>query len=606
MEACDLHGGPVGEALVPSQEPGRADRVVPEGYDHLCAGAVTVSSQGLERPWQPGVAAEGIAQQSSSSGLASSEVSSPRDAEGDRPWSGGTKRALGEDTAASGWSQSSRRAQAQSATSACNEELFTEAMGAVGQRNAELHGSRPEDGDAHVGQVPEAAACSQKPGRARTDPDGDDRQVAETLCAGGGCTAIDFLVSVIVEIIVGDRKLLSGHGSKRREPEFADSSEPFTKAMGAVGTRNAELHGEGTAGNVHPVPRRTGSRSEDGDAHVGQVPEAAAFSQKPGRACTDLPDGDDRQVAETLCAGGGCTAIDFLVSVIVEIIVGDRKLLSGHGSKRREPEFADSSEPFTEAMGAVGTRNAELHGEGNAGNVHPVPRRTGSRPEDGDAHVGQVPEAAEPGRARTDPDGDDRQVAETLYAGGAAGGSKGSSGLLQSGLAAEACAVSEGDAQRSTSWCPSSSKSSSVTSAGGDRSWSGGTARVPGELVATSTDETGCPGGIAIRLEKAEHQTVPQVSLTLPIPEHLGDSSDGSSEGTETASPVSVRSPASRALGTVGLRNAELHAGSHVEGGQEPGGAGAVTEGAGAGCGSPWPPGLAAEPGPGRNALPSS
>ena len=121
-----------------------------------------------------------------------------------------------------------------------------------------------------------------------------------------------------------------------------------------------------------------------------------------------------------------------------------------------------------------------------------------------------MPEAAEPGRARTDPDGDDRQVAETLCAGGAAGGSKGSSGLLQSGLAAEACAVSEGDAQRSTSWCPSSSKSSSVTGAGGDRSWSGGTARVPGELVATSTDETGCPGGIAIRLGKAEHQTVPQ------------------------------------------------------------------------------------------------
>ena len=102
-----------------------------------------------------------------------------------------------------------------------------------------------------------------------------------------------------------------------------------------------------------------------------------------------------------------------------------------------------------------------------------------------------MPEAAafsqKPGRACTDlPDGDDRQVAETLCAGGAAGGSKGSSGLLQSGLAAEACAVSEGDAQRSTSWCPSSSKSSSVTGAGGDRSWSGGAARVPGETSARS------------------------------------------------------------------------------------------------------------------------
>ena len=104
MEASDLHGGPVGEALVPSQEPGRADGVVPEGYDRLCAGAVTVSSRGLERPWQHGATAEGNAQQSSSSGPAASELAPLGGVGGDRSW-GGTARAPLETSAGEPWGQ---------------------------------------------------------------------------------------------------------------------------------------------------------------------------------------------------------------------------------------------------------------------------------------------------------------------------------------------------------------------------------------------------------------------------------------------------------------------------------------------------------------------
>ena len=60
--------------------------------------------------------------------------------------------------------------------------------------------------------------------------------------------------SSISECFFGFMKVDVGHA-------FDSCQEPFTEAMGAVGTRNAELHGEGTAGNVHPVPRRTGENS---------------------------------------------------------------------------------------------------------------------------------------------------------------------------------------------------------------------------------------------------------------------------------------------------------------------------------------------------------
>ena len=206
-QAVDVHAGPVPEAAAVPQTLSRNDRVAPEGYDHLCAGAVTVSSQGLERPWQPGVAAEGNAQQSSSSGLSSSDVSlsPPRDAEGDRPWSGGTKRALGEDTAASGWSQSSRKSQAQDATSACNEA--------------------------------------------------GDREICTSRVYHLTCVYIYIYThTCISECFFGFMKVDVGHA-------FDSFQEPFTEAMGAVGQRNAELHGEGTACNVHPVPRRTGENS---------------------------------------------------------------------------------------------------------------------------------------------------------------------------------------------------------------------------------------------------------------------------------------------------------------------------------------------------------
>ena len=95
------HGGP-GSLTETStgDEPGRADTVVPGGYDRLCVAAAG-SSMGSESPWQPGHTAKGGAMRSSSSGPVPSEPSSLRGAGGDWSWSGSAARTPGETSARS-------------------------------------------------------------------------------------------------------------------------------------------------------------------------------------------------------------------------------------------------------------------------------------------------------------------------------------------------------------------------------------------------------------------------------------------------------------------------------------------------------------------------